>query len=112
MCIASERPSKKGPVAVETGGMAGSGPIFVPGVCLDPQPVASHLSHTSNLQTKAFADESKHSHRNTHLHTCVLPATLAGFKNLDVCNMQLDRFPWPMGKTEQRPDGNFLALVR
>lgn len=112
MYIASERPSNKGPVAVETGGVADSVPIFVPGVCLDPQPVASHLSHISNLQTKAFADEYKDSYRNTHLFTHVLPATLTQFKNLNVSNIQLDRSPWPMGKMEQRTDGNFLALVR
>lgn len=112
MCIASERPSNKGPVGVETGGLEDSVPIFVLGVCLDPQPGASDLSHTANLQTKAFADEYKCSFRNTHLFTHVLPASLTEFKNLNVCNIQLHSSLWSMGKTEQRTAGNFLALVR
>lgn len=79
---------------------------------LTPQPGASHLSHTANLQTKAFADEYKCSFRNTHLFTHVLPAILTEFKNLNVCNIQLHSSLRSMGKTKQRTDGNFLALVR
>lgn len=106
MCIASERPSNKGPVAVETGGLEDSVPIFVPGVCLDPQPGASHLSHTANLQTKAFADEYKCSFRNTHLFTHVLPASLTEFKNLNCVTFNFIALFGPWG----RPNKGLLGI--